>query len=79
MAKKAQDPTTEFEITLKEFLESLGNRQIETSTAFAKQLHADEGKTHRTRGEWSTLLDLFRSKPTSVTWPQWLEKNKGGK
>ena len=76
MAKKTTE-TGEFPVVIEEFLGEFGKSQIEIRHAFAKAMKETAGATHRTRKEWSELLELFHNKPTAIPWDQWM-KNKGG-
>jgi hypothetical protein len=79
MAKKVEEIPGQFPVTVDEFLEGLGKSQVEIKKAFVALMRFEGNTAHRAKSEWAALLDLFRKKPTSVTWTQWLETNKGGK
>lgn len=64
----------EIPISAAEFCAEMGKRNIETQALFGKKFSIGTA----TRIEWQRLFDLLLSQPTSMSWEEWLAKNKGG-
>jgi hypothetical protein len=75
-----QEPATEvseFPVTLEEFLSEIPKARVETKAAFTHLCQAEKINGRKYRSEWATLLGLFETMPTALTWAEW--QIKGGK
>lgn len=68
---------TEFPVTLEEFLSEVSKARVETKAAFTHLCQAEKITNRKYRSEWATLLGLFETMPTALTWAEW--QIKGGK
>lgn len=68
---------SEFPVTKEEFLSEIPKARIETKAAFTHMCQAEKIDGRKYRSEWTTLLRLFETMPTALTWAEW--QIKGGK
>ena len=74
MAKKEETPQ-EPKIMLDEFMVEL-KKSVEIKGGFVHQCREENIGGHKARSEWQELFNLFETKPTAMTWTEWV--NKGG-
>lgn len=67
--------TSEFPVTLDEFLGGVSQAQTEMKSAFSNLCKQEKINGHKTRSEWERLFGLFKTMPVSATWSEWA---KGG-
>ena len=77
MAKKVDTPleVEQFPICLKEFLDQIPDRQIETKTSFQRLMNKEcMGSKHLPKAAWQEFFGLFKSKPVGTPWATWTRK-----
>jgi len=79
LAQTAASEPDEYPITFNEYLAGFGQKHIESRQAFAQLMKTQGTNGHKPRTEWEALFEMFKSKPTSVPWNEWIKPKKGGK
>jgi len=83
MGKKEESvqETTEFPLTLDEFLSELPATRVEMKAGFRHVMQEENNSGVRLREDWQALLDLYKEQPSSMSWADWIKSQvnaKGG-
>lgn len=71
-ADKTETSVTQFPINVREYLNQVSNKVVETKGAFEKQMQKDgKGSIRLAKEEWEKLFAMFRTKPVGVNWKDW--------